>query len=390
MNNTLEKPEIGMNASEQFCSNAHCPSVGLIGQGNIRVHSYPERRYRCYTCRKTFSHTTGTPLFGLKKGLALFEVVITLLAWGCPIQAIVMAFALDERTVASWRDKAGAHCEKIHRAEVVQGQLDLQQVQADEIRVRGRGKILWLAHAIMVPTRLWLGGVIQPRRERPLADELMRMVVGCCQLFAIVLVVTDGWKAYPNAIKRAFRSKASLMSGVARKGRGRERLVTWPGLMLAQVIKHSAKHRLVWVERRVLKGEANEIADQLSLSGNGGAGQLNTSYIERLNATFRDHLGVLSRRARRACQREPALSAGMWLVGTVYNFCTAHCELRRLNGEWRSDGTGTGQKWLEYSPAMASGLTERVWSVKELIWYKLIPPPYLAPKRRGRPPKFKS
>ncbi len=250
MNNTLEKPDLAMNASEQFCSNANCPSVGRIGQGNIRVHSYQERRYRCSECKKTFSQTTGTPLFGLKKGLALFEVVVILLAWGCPIQAIVMAFALDERTVASWRDKAGAHCERIHRAKVVQGKLDLEQVQADEIRVRGRGKILWLAHAIMVPTRLWLGGVVQQRRDRALANELMQMVVGCCQLFAVVLVVVDGWKAYPKAIKRAFRSKASLMSGQPRAGRGRERLVAWPGLMLAQVVKHTAKHRLVSVVRQ--------------------------------------------------------------------------------------------------------------------------------------------
>lgn len=390
MNNTLEKPERAMNAEEQFCSNANCPSVGQIGQGNIRVHSYEERRYRCLTCKKTFSHTTGTPLFGLKKGLALFELVITLLGWGCPIQAIVMAFTLDERTVASWRDKAGIHCEKIHRAIVAQGQLDLQQVQADEIRVRGRGKIFWLAHAIMVPTRLWLGGVVQVRRDRALADELMQLVVGCCQLFAIVLVVVDGWKAYPRAVKRAFRSKASLMRGLARSGRGRERLVAWPGLMLGQVVKHTAKHRLVSVVRQVLVGRAKEVAEQLMLSGNGGMPQLNTSYIERLNATFRDHLGVLSRKTRRSCVREVALTTGMWLVGTVYNFCMPHCELGRLNGQWRSDGKGQAKKWLEYTPAMASGLTDHVWSVGELVWYKLPPPPYRLPKRRGRPPKLKS
>jgi hypothetical protein len=57
-------------------------------------------------------------------------------AYGCPTQAIVYAFGLDERTVASWQQRAGKHCQQIHEAVVQQGQLDLQYVQADEIRVK--------------------------------------------------------------------------------------------------------------------------------------------------------------------------------------------------------------------------------------------------------------
>jgi hypothetical protein len=74
----------------------------------------------------------------------LIVIVVTLLAYGCPIQAIVQAFGLDERTVAGWRDRAGTHCQQVHQAVVHQGQLDLVHVQADEIRVKGHKMIAWM------------------------------------------------------------------------------------------------------------------------------------------------------------------------------------------------------------------------------------------------------
>jgi len=75
---------------------------------------------------------------GLRKPIELIVIVVMLLSSGCPIQAIVQAFGLDERTVAEWRDRAGKHGQRMHEAIVEQGQLDLVHVQADEIRVKGR------------------------------------------------------------------------------------------------------------------------------------------------------------------------------------------------------------------------------------------------------------
>ena len=81
---------------------------------------------------------------GLRKPMELIVIVVTRFSYGCPIQAIVQAFGLDERTVASWRDRAGKHCQQVHQALVQQGQLDLVHVQADEIRVRGHKMIAWM------------------------------------------------------------------------------------------------------------------------------------------------------------------------------------------------------------------------------------------------------
>ena len=369
-----------MNACEQFCSNVHCPKCGLVGQGNIKVHSRLEGRLGCSECRRTFSVTTGTPFFGLKKEAELYQSVITLLTWGCPIQAIVHTFDIDERTVASWRDKAGKHCQTIHQAKVVQGQLDLHQIQADEIRVKGRAWIGWLAMAMVVSRRLWVGGVVSPKRDKYLIRELMEMVAACSHLFAIVLVVTDGFAAYPKATISALRSKLPRSKGQG----GRSRLVTWPGLMLGPVVKHVRAKHLVEVTRHILLGEPADVAECIALSANGGKQELNTSYIERLNATFRQRLGILCRRSRQAAHKLERVQWAVWLCGTSYNFCQYHHSLRRLS--WR----GGSKRWAEFTPAMASGLTDHLWSVGELLWYKVPPPPNIAPKKRGRPPKSKS
>src|SRR5215472_17002433 len=106
MQNTTAEP---MDESKQFCPNQACSARGQIGQGNIRVHDRKRQRYRCQRCKQTFSARRGTMLEGLRKPTGLIVLVVSLLAYGCPIQAIVHAFGVDERTVASWRDRAGQH-----------------------------------------------------------------------------------------------------------------------------------------------------------------------------------------------------------------------------------------------------------------------------------------
>ena len=171
---------------------------------------------------------------GLRKPMDLIVIVVTLLTYGCPVQAIVHAFGLDERTVADWRDRAGAHCQNVHQGIVEQGQLDLMHVQADEIRVKGCKMIVWMGLAMMVSTRLWLGGVVQFSRDRSLADRLLVQVRRSAQVLRPLLVLTDGWSAYPNSIRRAFREKVKQNSGV-----GRACLQIWPQVHIGTVIKRT-------------------------------------------------------------------------------------------------------------------------------------------------------
>ena len=112
----------------------HCSETDQIG-----VHSHQERRYRCHACGRTFAETQGTPLFRLKYPIWVVVLILTLLAHGCPLQAIVVAFFIDERTIADWLAKAGKHGEHIQDQVVCNGQVELGQVQPDELFVKMQG-----------------------------------------------------------------------------------------------------------------------------------------------------------------------------------------------------------------------------------------------------------
>src|SRR5438067_1993199 len=268
-----------MNASTQFCPNVECMARGKVGQGNIVIHGRQRPRYRCRTCGKTFSAKEGTLFAGLRKPTEVIVQVVTLLAYGCPVQAIVHAFGLDERTVASWRDRAGAQCERVHQAVVVQGKLDLGHVQADEIRVKGCGKIVWMGLAIMVSTRLFLAGVVSPTRDRALADRLLRQVRACARGGNALLVCPDGWAAYPNSIRRAFGEKVKTTVG-----RGRACLQVWPALHIGTVSKHTLQHHVTHITPQMANGML-ERPPALLTSARGGP-ILPTAPIERFNATI--------------------------------------------------------------------------------------------------------
>ena len=115
-----------------------------------------------------------------------------------------------------------------------------------------------------------------------------------------------------------------------------------------------------------------------------GDGQINTAYIERLHGTFRQCFAALTRRGRRLARLPQTLTHGMYLVGTVCNFCVYHDSLAlalHISPHRR--------RWLRRTPAIAAGLTDHCWSVFELLSFKIAPPPFVPPKRLGRPPKLR-
>jgi len=179
-----------MDPSTVFCATETCPDKGRVGAGNMGIHSQKRRRYRCHTCGDTFSATRGTPYYRLYKEAWLMTTVLILLAHGCPPQAIVAAFDLDERTVGTWLHRAGAHSQAVHAHLVETGNLDLGHVQADEVRVKVRGGVVWQAMAVALSSRLWLGGAVSRTRDGALVTRLLARVRACAASRAILLC---GW-----------------------------------------------------------------------------------------------------------------------------------------------------------------------------------------------------
>ncbi|HEX2908372.1 MAG TPA: hypothetical protein VHO69_15980 [Phototrophicaceae bacterium] len=144
-----------------------------------------------------------------------------------------------------------------------------------------------------------------------------------------------------------------------------------------QVVKQRVENHLS-IERRMVQGTAR-LVEQL-LQHTQGGGVINTAFIERLNATFRQRLAPLARRTRALAQGGDSLSTGMWVLGCVYKFCDDHQSLRlRLSvGEH-------GYRWVQRTPAMAAGLTDHAWSLAELFAFPLPIPRWSPPVQRGRP-----
>lgn len=326
-----------------------CPNC--THKTDIKIHSRKERRYRCQSCRRTFSERAGTPLAHLKTPLPIVLLVLSLLAHGCPIPALVRTFGLDERTIASWQLKCGYHAKRIQFHYVCRQVVGLGQVQADELKVKMQGGSVWIATAVIVFSRLFIWGTVSAKRDKRMVATVLTKVKRCSgRLIQPVLFATDGFAAYPNVIKKIFSTpdKSQKM--------GRKRRIVWPDIHIVQVIKRKSGNRIKEIERRLIYGVRGRAAHLLTFSQT-TVGSFNTAYVERLNATLRARMPSLVRRTRNLARTQRRLDAELFWCAVVYNFCTVHTSL-----------SGT--------PVMAAGLAERRWSIRELLF---TPTPYVLP-----------
>jgi hypothetical protein len=190
-------------------------------------------------------------------------------------------------------------------------------------------------------------GVVGRRSQRPARPCLIGRLVGlvaACAKCGPVQFVTDGLVTYIDAVRKAFCTHQGSTGG-------RPRLVGWPELAIAQVVKQYAGRAVTGTLQRLVHGIVEVFLTKLWSTP--GCQVLNTAYIEGLNGTFRSRLAVLGRRTRCAARRAATFAHGMYLVGTVYNYCSMHSPLTREDGRCQT-------------PAMARGITDHVWTVGEL------------------------
>jgi hypothetical protein len=147
-----------------------------------------------------------------------------------------------------------------------------------------------------------------------------------------------------------------------------------PELLYAQVVKTVRRRRLVRVRHRVVFGTLEAVQQVLAACG----WQINTAFVERFNLSLRQHVAAIGRRVSTLCKGEDGLGQQLALYHVYYNFVLPHASLRQpVPQPVPTHGTGSATQWRPQTPAMAAGLTDHVWSLREVLLYRV--PPWSQP-----------
>jgi len=190
---------------------------------------------------------------------------------------------------------------------------------------------------------------------------------GCVPLF-----LTDGFKEYATALLAHFGEWVQPPRRQATGPAPKPRRMPVPQLLYAQVVKTMRRRRLVDVKHRVVFGTREAVGQVLAACG----WQINTAFVERLNLDIRQRVAAIGRRVNTLCQGEDGLRHQLALFQVYHNFVLPHASLRQpLLVPEPTNGSGSAKVWRPCTPAMAAGLTDHVWSLKEVLLYRVPPWP---------------
>jgi IS1 family transposase len=314
--------------------------------------------------------------------------VLACLAEGLGIRATARVFEVAPNTVLHWLVEAAEHLRAFFAyflcdLHVNQVQLDelyavLREVKAGEIRddeaiERLERSPYWVWTAMDPESKLLVVVDVGTRTlamaQRVVHQLVQVLVPGCVPLF-----LTDGFKEYRTAILAHF---GHWIQPEHRQDKGpipKPRWMPLPALRYAQVVKSYRRRRIVGVTHRVVFGTHLAIEQILSACG----WTINTAFIERLNLDIRQRVAAVGRRVNTLCKGEDGLLDQLTLFQTYHNFCLPHASLRQpLLIPEATTGRGSAKVWRPGTPAMAAGLTNHVWSLKEVLLYRVPPWPQL-------------
>jgi len=190
---------------------------------------------------------------------------------------------------------------------------------------------------------------------------------GCVPLF-----LTDGFKEYATALLTHYGQWVQPARRQATGPVPKPRWMPLPGLLYAQGVKTGRRRRLVQVRHRVVFGTLEAVQQVLAAYG----WQSQTAFIERVTLSMRQHVAAVGRRVATLCKGEDGLRQQLALYHVYYNFCLPHASGRQpLPQSLPTNGTGSTQPWRPRTPAMAAGLTDRVWTLREVLMFRVPPWP---------------
>ena len=214
----------------------------------------------------------------------------------------------------------------------------------------------WWDHvAIDAETRLVLA-VVPGARDAESVEELIGEVKGRTGGRVLGLVTSDEYPAYETALLNAHGQEvATTATGRPARKMAPEK-VPPPGMNYATVEKRREKGRVVEIVTRVVFGTMAAI--QARLAESKASRRINTSFVERQNATERHHNARKVRKTYTFSKDWTVHEAMTYFTIYSYNFCWPVRTLRERDGEG---------PWRQRTPAMAAGLADHVWTMREWI-----------------------
>ena len=168
--------------------------------------------------------------------------------------------------------------------------------------------------------------------------------------------ISDGWGGIDEAMIEVY-GQVPPYQGL---GRPPTRKRPQPGWQYVQAVKQREHGRIVGVELRVIFGDPLKTLELLGSS---------TATIERTHLTMRLFNGRLVRKTLAFSKQVAMYRASAAWEDLVYNLARPLKTLRL------PVGGDAKRRWKQRSPGMASGLTDHIWTVKELL--KTVVPPSL-------------
>src|SRR5262250_3410888 len=379
-----------VDTSRHFCPHAGCRYRGWLGWGNLRANGPPTggpwRQFQCTSCRGYFPEHHGTIFHGKRVSPDLLVWAVGALAEGLGLRAVARVFEVAPNTVLQWLIEVADHATAfsryfLHDVHVTQVQLDelfalLSAVKAGEVseaeaitRLSRSPHWVWAA---MDPVTKLLLALDVGERTLAMAQGVVHQVAQVLAPGCVPLFVTDGFREYITALLTHYGQWVQPARRQATGPAPKPRWMPLPQLLYAQVINTVRRRRLVRVSHRVVFGTLAAVEQVLAACG----WQINTAFIERLNLSMRQHVAALGRRVTTLCKPEDGVRQQVTLYHVYYNFCLPHASLRV---PWPqplpTKGTGSAKQWRPSTPAMAAGLTDHVWTLREGLLFRVPPWP---------------
>jgi IS1 family transposase len=379
-----------VDTSTHFCPHAPCAYQGWVGLGNLRANGHPNggpwRQFHCTACGGYVLETHGTLLHGKRVPAECIVRVIACLAEGLGIRGTARVFEVDPNTVLQWLVEAADHLKAfsqyfLHDVRVTQVQLDELYALLSAVKDGEVSEVEALQRLSRSPR--WVWGALDPvikllltidvgDRTLAMAQRVVHQVVQVLAPGCVPLFLTDGFKEYMTALLAHYGHWVQPSRRRAQGPAPKPRWMPLPELLYAQVVKSYRCRRVVRVRHRVVFGTLARVNWVLAATG----WQINTAFIERVNGAIRQHVAAVGRRVITLCKGEDGLRQQLVLYQMYHNFCLPHAALRQsLPHRESTHGSGSAKRWRPRTPAMAAGLTDHVWTLREVLLFRVPPWP---------------